>query len=94
MQGADRQRLGALEERLEKHASSESVNAMGGRLDELEADVKQVAAAVTEVLVVKEKVMGLDRLMTRELDEIKHGLRRLEGRSFDPPTNVRTRPAT
>jgi len=94
MKGADRQRLGALEERLEKHASSESVNAMGGRLDELEADVKQVAAAVTEVSVVKEKVMGLDRLVTSQLDEIKHTLRRLEERSFEPAHAGKARPAT
>lgn len=75
LQGADSQRLGALE----------------GRLNELEADVKHVVATVAEVFVVKEKVIGLDRLMTRELDEIKHTLRRLEERSFDPAQPARTR---
>lgn len=82
--GADRNRLEELEARLEQLPSREAVNNMGGRLDELEAEVKQVATAVTEILVVKEKVTGLDRLVTSQLDEIKHSLRRMEERSFDP----------
>lgn len=94
IQGADRQRIRNLETALAKQASSESVRAMGGRIAELEDDVKQVVAAVAEVSVVKEKVMGLDRLVTTQLDEIKHSLRRMEERSFDPAPPATRRRAT
>lgn len=98
LQGEDRQKLTQLETALRQHASSESVVNLGGRLDELEADVKQVAGALAEVRVVKEMVIGLDRLVTTQLDEIKHSLRRFEERSFDPASPAapgrRKRPTT
>ncbi|MDR3513882.1 MAG: hypothetical protein P4L73_19765 [Caulobacteraceae bacterium] len=84
LQGADRQRIATVERALAQHASSESVTAMGGRIDELEADVKQVAAAMTRIAVIETQLTGLDRLMTRDMDELKHSLRRLEERSFEP----------
>jgi hypothetical protein len=41
-------------------------------------EVKLVASALTKVAVIESKLDGLDRLMTREMDEIKHTLRGLE----------------
>ena len=93
MQGADRQRLKAVEEALARHASAESVGALAGRMDELEHDLKQIAAALSKVAVVETKLDGLDRLMTRELDEIKHSLRGIQARGFDPPATRSRRAA-
>jgi hypothetical protein len=90
MHGGDRQRIKFAEDAIAKLAAAESVTALAARIDDLEGDVKLVAAALTKVAVIEAKLDGLDRLMTRETDEIKHTLRGLETRSLDPPP-ARTR---
>lgn len=93
MQGSDRQRIKSLEDGASKLASLESVAALGGRLNEVETEMHTFGNAMTKVAVIETKVDGLDRLMTRELDEIKHSLRSLTSRSFDPSlTPPRRRP--
>lgn len=93
MQGSDRQRIKALEDVVTKLATFESVVALGGRLSEVESEMHTFGNAMTKVAVIETKVDGLDRLMTRELDEIKHSLRSLTSRSFDPSlTPPRRRP--
>jgi len=78
IQGGERQRVRALEEAILRLATAESVAALATRLDALEGEVKLVASALTKVAVIEAKLDGLDRLMTRETDEIKHTLRALE----------------
>jgi hypothetical protein len=83
MQGSERQRIRALEDAIVKLATAESVAALASRLDALEGEVKLVATALTKVAVIEAKLDGLDRLMTREADAIKHALQGLEGRHAD-----------
>jgi hypothetical protein len=83
-QGADRQRIAALEARAENLATAESLFAVGARVDDLERAVKEVNRTLNQVGIIATKVDGLDRLVTREMDEIKHTLRKLEERSFAP----------
>jgi hypothetical protein len=80
MQGSERQRIRALEEAIEKLATAESVAALATRLDGLEGEVKLVATALTKVAVIEAKLDSLDRLMMREMNEVKHVLRGLEDR--------------
>ncbi len=87
--GGDRQRLKRLEDERAGLATAESVGAIAGRVAELEGEVKQAAAAMTEVMVIKTKLDGLDRLVTSQLDEIKTTLRRLEERSFAAQKSAR-----
>lgn len=87
MQGGDRARLKAVEDLCLKLATVESVSAQGRRIDDLEKEVQQVANALTKLAVLETKLDGLDRLMTRELDEIKHSLRSFIPGS--PPPRVR-----
>lgn len=55
-----------------KSAAADSVAAAASRLDALECQVKQVAGALKKIGVIEET---LDRLVTREIDEIKHAPR-------------------
>jgi uncharacterized membrane protein len=84
VQGADRQRLKVIEDRQANLATVESVTALVGRVDEQERDLKEMTQAMNQVGIIATKVDGLDRLVTREMDEIKHTLRKLEERSFSP----------
>lgn len=84
LQGSDRQRIRQVEEGVAKLASAESLAALAGRVEDLEGDVKLVATALTKVAVIETKLDGLDRLVMRETEEIKHSLRLLETRSFEP----------
>lgn len=84
MQGGDRQRIRSVEEAAAKLASSESLDALATRVEELEGDAKLVAAALTKVAVIDAKLDGLDRLVMRETEAIRISLRVLEARSFDP----------
>lgn len=84
LQGGDRQRIKSVEDLVVKLATAESMEALATRVEMLEGDIKLVATALTKVAVIETKLDGLDRLMTRETDEIKHSLRGLEKRSFDP----------
>lgn len=84
LQGADRQRIRTMEEASAKLASAESLEALALRIEELEGDAKLVAAALTKVAVIDTKLDGLDRLVMRETEAIRHSLRVLEARSLDP----------
>lgn len=84
VQGADRQRLTALEARVLNLATTESVSGLSTRVDDQERDLKEMSQALNQVGIIATKVDGLDRLVTREMDEIKHTLRKLEERSFSP----------
>lgn len=77
-QGGERQRVRALEDAILRLATAESVAALATRLDALESEVKLIASALTKIAVIEAKLDGLDRLMTRETDELKHTLRGLE----------------
>ena len=46
--------------------------------------MKEVNRTLNQVGIIATKVDGLDHLVTREMDEIKHTLRKLEERSFAP----------
>ncbi len=93
VQGADRQRIAALEGRAAGLATAESLIAVASRVEELEREVKTVTRALNQVGIIATKVDGLDRLVTREMDEIKHTLRKLEERSFSPAPGRRPREA-
>ena len=84
VQGADRQRIAALEGLAAHLATGEGLTAIAIRVDDLERAVKEVNRTLNQVGIIATKVDGLDRLVTREMDEIKHTLRKLEERSFSP----------
>jgi len=84
VQGADRQRIAGLEGLAAHLATGEGLVALGARVDDLERAVKEVNRTLNQVGIIATKVDGLDRLVTREMDEIKHTLRKLEERSFAP----------
>ena len=86
-----RQRIAALEGRAANLATGESLFAIGARVDDLERAVKEVNRTLNQVGIIATKVDGLDRLVTREMDEIKHTLRKLEERSFAPAPGRRPR---
>lgn len=48
------------------------------RVTDLETDVSDLKRAVADVPVILEKISGLDRMVTRDLDEVKHALRNLQ----------------
>jgi septation ring formation regulator EzrA len=96
IRGAESARLDALDEAFtrhgETHVSIETVSSLSSQLAEQsrqlktqEEEIKRVTSAVNEIQILAEQVKGLDRLVTTQLDEIKHSLRRMEERSFDPP---------
>ncbi len=87
MQGGDRQRIKASEEAIGRLASADALAALGSRVSDLESDVKLVASAIAKVAVIDAKLDALDRLMSRETDEIKRSLRGLEARRFDQAAN-------
>lgn len=76
--GSQTTRINAIEHTISGLATNESVTALSDRLVTLEETVKQASTTMTEVRVFATKLEGLDRLVTRELDEIKHSLRRIE----------------
>ena len=83
MQGGDRQRIKAAEDAIGRLASGDALAALALRVTDLEGDVKLVASALAKVAVIDAKLDALDRLMSRETDEIKRSLRGLEARRFD-----------
>lgn len=79
-------RFGALREMHGQSAAGATLSAEVGedgatRIEALVVD--PVAVRKVQHGVYKAKLDGLDRLMTRETDEIKHALRGLEGRHSD-----------
>lgn len=48
------------------------------RMGAAEGKIDQLEQAVASVPVILEKINGLDRMMTRDLDEVKHALRNLQ----------------
>ena len=81
LQGSDRQRIKSVEDAIGRVASVDSVSALATRIDDLEGEVKLVSTALTKIAVIDVKLDALDRLMSRETDEIKRSLRGLEARS-------------
>lgn len=47
------------------------------RMDAAEARIGKLEDAMSRVPVIEEKLTGMDRMMTRDLDEVKHALRNL-----------------
>jgi hypothetical protein len=86
-------RFGALRE---MHGLSAAGATLSAEVDEDGATriealvVDPVAVRKVQLGVYRTKLDGLDRLVTRELDEIKHSLRGIEARGFEPPP-ARTR---
>jgi len=85
IQGGDRQRIAATEDAIARLASTEALSALTLRVGDLEGDVKLVASAIAKVAVIDAKLDALDRLMSRETEEIKRSLRGLEAQRFDRP---------
>ena len=94
LQGADRQRIAALEDRCAALASDESVASDRKRIDDLERQMREVLTSLGAVGVLAESVKGLDRLVTVQLDEIKWSLRRSNeaAANADPPPRRRPPP--
>jgi hypothetical protein len=90
MQGAERQRVRTLEAAIAKLASSEGLAGLALRFEALEAEVKLLGAEAARIAVIDSKLDGLDRLVSRDLDEIKTSVRALQDR---PPAAARARRA-
>jgi type II secretory pathway component PulJ len=92
LQGADRQRIAALEARCAALASDEAVASDRKRIDDLERQMREVLTSLGAVGVLAESVKGLDRLVTVQLDEIKWSLRRSNDAAAGTDAPPRRRP--
>jgi hypothetical protein len=75
--GMMRQKVIDLDAKIGNLATKESVESLGGRVDDLEAEVKDVPKIVTAVEVLKAEFKGFRDLVSRDTDELKHGNRNI-----------------
>lgn len=93
MQGADRQKLQSLIVDMEDKVSRVEAENLERRVVDLENEMKTVMDSINELPVISERLYGLDRLMTVQMDEVKHTMRRMqetvELRFKEPKTTVK-----
>jgi hypothetical protein len=86
--GVLKQEVKGLREQLALLATKESFAGLEGRMEAVEADVREVTKVGTAVEVLKAELNGFQRLYDRDTDELKTGVRRVEAKlenmSFAP----------
>jgi hypothetical protein len=86
--GALKQEVKGFSEQLARLATKDAVSGLEGRVDAIEADMRQVPKLVTAVAVLETELKGFQKLYDRDADEMKNGIRTIqravEDRSFMP----------
>lgn len=93
LQGADRQRLKNVEEELDGKVAKIEAENLERRVSDLENDMQKATDSIKELPVISERLYGLDRLITVQMDEMKHSMRHIqetiEARFKEPTTPVK-----